>query len=48
VKQLKLDLPSQPRISARAGRPTRVVTQPVVETFGEVALILLTFFSPIG
>jgi len=31
VKQLKLDLPSQPppRITAQAGRPTRIVTQPV-------------------
>ena len=31
VKQLKLDLPSQPppRITASAGRPTRVATQPV-------------------
>ena len=31
VKQLKLDLPSQPppRITAPAGRPTRLVTQPV-------------------
>ena len=31
VKQLKLDLPSQPppRITASAGRPTLAVTQPV-------------------
>jgi hypothetical protein len=46
VKQLKLDLPSQPppRITAPAGKPARAGDPAgVVETFGGLPLILFTF-----